>query len=107
MMNQVHRCKITVIKRTLNKDLIEKYLEEECQSLSICECFYEGQVFEVDLAKTSNAFGDLCPRAWIDIYNDVSIIAYGGDIPGYREKGIVVSSCADWFRPVFFRIERV
>ena len=106
-MNKIHKCKITVLKRTLNQDFVERFLESEYCNISLCECFEEGQEFEVDLSQLPNDFEKNCPHAWLDICKDVSMIAYGANIPGYREKGTIISSCTDWFRPVLFKIERV
>jgi uncharacterized repeat protein (TIGR04076 family) len=106
-MNKISKCKITVLKKALNKDFAEKFLESEYSNISLCDCFQEGDGFIIDLSQPVNDFEKKCPHAWLDICRDVSMISYGADIPGYKDKGTMISSCTDWFRPVQFKIERI
>ena len=100
------KCKITVLKRTINKDLIEEYIEDKYKEMELCEIFKDGQEFIIDpnLAKVPDGF---CDWAWADIRKDIVIIASGGDIIGMKNKGTVITSCSDWFRPVIFKVERI
>ncbi|MFX1315784.1 MAG: TIGR04076 family protein [Promethearchaeota archaeon] len=100
------KCKITVLKKTINKDLIEEYIEDKYKDMKLCEIFKEGQEFIIDpnLAKVPDGF---CDWAWADIRKDIIIIASGGDIIGMKNKGTVITGCSDWFRPVIFKVERI
>lgn len=100
------KCKITIIKRMLNKDLIDEYVVEKYKEMNKCERFTEGQEFIIDpnLAKVPDEF---CDWAWADIRNDINLIASGGNMIGMKQKGTIISSCSDWFRPVYFKIQRL
>ena len=84
------RCKITAVRKTEYKDLMEKY-ENPIQHACDIE---EGQVF--------------CESAWESISPFVMTLAYGGsDIyEGWmKNKNSAMISCNDGFRPVSFYIE--
>ena len=101
------KCKITVVKRTVHQDLIVEYLEGEYKDRGLCELFKEGQEFGVDPAAVPD---DLCscnPWARADIRKDILTVAAGGNIPGIKPRGTVITGCRDWFRPVIFKVERV
>ena len=99
------KCKITVLKRTIDKKLVEEFLDEEFHNVELCELFEEGQEFVIDdFVKVPDNF---CPHAWADIRKDVHMVAYGGNVPGFRQKGTTIAGCTDWFRPVIFKIERI
>ncbi|KPJ53310.1 hypothetical protein AMJ39_05225 [candidate division TA06 bacterium DG_24] len=102
------RCKITVLKRTLDQDLIDEYLEDTYRGLGPCECFRDGQEFVIEgheeLAKVPEGF---CPWAWADIRKDILTIQVGGDMPGMKRAGTAITGCTDWFRPVIFKLERM
>ena len=42
------RCKITVLKRTINQDLIDEYLDDTCEDIGPCDRFQDGQEFVID-----------------------------------------------------------
>ncbi len=42
MSSFMPKCKIIVLKRSLNKDLIDEFISEEYTSLEPCEIFKEG-----------------------------------------------------------------
>ena len=107
MSAEMPKCKITVLKRTVNKDLIEEYLEEEYRDRGACECFKEDQEFEVDPSGVPEEFSTLYPWAWADIRRDILTVAVGGNIPGIRYRGSIITGCRDWFRPVIFKVERI
>ena len=100
------KCKITIIKRTLQNDLIDEYIVDEYQGMEKCECFKDNQSFIVDpnLGKAPEGF---CDWAWAEIRKDLMLVASGGDIVGMRNKGTVITGCTDWFRQVYFKIERL
>ena len=106
MSDMMPKCKITIIKRMLNEDLIDDYIADKYKGMNKCERFIEGQEFIIDpnLAKVPEGF---CDWAWADIRNDINLIASGGNMLGMKQKGTCISSCSDWSRPVYFKIQRL
>ena len=100
-------CKITVLKRTFNQDLIDEYLKEEYKPHGPCECFEEGQEFIINPFQVPKEFHDRCPWAWADIYKELLSVAYGANMVGLKQSGVTITGCTDWFRPVIFKIERL
>lgn len=95
------RCKITAVRKTEYKDLMEKY-ENPIQHACDIE---EGQVFITEGWKRPKGF---CESAWESISPFVMTLAYGGsDIyEGWmKNKNSAMISCNDGFRPVSFYIE--
>ena len=108
MSLEVPQCKITVLKRTLNQDLIHEYIEEAYQDMGPCECFQEGQEFLIkDHDELSRVPEGFCASAWADIRKDIMTIHLGGNWPGLKKSGTAIVGCTDWFRPVLFKIERL
>ena len=107
MPREMHRCRITVVKKTHHADLSTEYLDDSCRNRGPCELFEEGQVFDVDPSLPSNELCSRCSWAWFSIYDDVVKVAVGGDIPGMKDNGTIVTGCRDWFRPVIFKVERI
>lgn len=107
MASEMPKCKITVLKRTVHQDLIAEYLEEEHKDHGLCELFKEGQEFVVDPTAVPDDFCSCCPWAWADIRNDILTVAAGGNMPGIKPRGTVITGCRDWFRPVIFKVERM
>ena len=102
---QMHKCRITVLKRTINQDLIDEYIDEEHKGMGPCECFSDGQEIVVkDYSEVPEGF---CAWAWADIRKDVLAVAMGANVPGIRQPGTIITGCSDWFRPVTFRVERI
>ena len=103
---ELPKIKITIIKKTLNQDLIDKFIMEKYRGMTVCEKFEDGQEFIIDpnLASVPEGF---CDWAWADIRNEINLIASGGNTPGMKKKGMSISSCSDHFRPVYFKIERI
>ena len=105
MSYEMPRCKITVLKRTIHRDLIDEYLDDEYRGIDLCECFREGQEIEVeDYSVVPEGF---CASAWADIRKDMLTVVMGGDMPGIRQSGTIICGCTDWFRPVIFKVERI
>jgi uncharacterized repeat protein (TIGR04076 family) len=103
MPYDMHKGKITVLKRTLNQDLAQEYLETE-GNFGACEQFSDGQEFVLE-----TPFGmpeGFCPWAWADIRGDIMTIMAGGDLPWIKQRGTAITGCTDWFRPVIFKVER-
>ena len=97
------RVKITVLRRTLQKDLAEEY---GIEGLDACPLLQEGQVFYVDYARPDG----LCDEAWKAIYQYVFALAHGVKELFYykdwiRTPGVAICSCNDGLRPVLFKPE--
>jgi uncharacterized repeat protein (TIGR04076 family) len=107
MSSEIAKCRITVLKRTVNEDLIEEYLEEEHKDRGPCEFFKEGQKFIIDPWVVPEEFCACCSWAWADIRKDILTVAIGGNMPGIRPRGTLITGCRDWFRPVIFKVERI
>ncbi len=108
MSSEMSKCKITVLKRTINRDLIEEYLDDAYQESTPCEVLRDGQEF---LLEGFEAFATVpegfCHWAWADIRDDILAVATGANSPGLKKPGTVITGCSDWFRPVIFKIERM
>lgn len=103
-MPQMARCRITVLKRTVNVDLAEEYLDIAGDFVA-CERFSEGQ--EIIIDRHYEVPEGFCPWAWADIRGDIKTIASGGSLPWVKPPGTAIVGCTDWFRPVIFKIERI
>jgi uncharacterized repeat protein (TIGR04076 family) len=104
MAPELSKCKITVLKATINQDLVDEYLIVT-EEYGPCELFRPGQEFIVD-----EAFGmpeGFCQWAWADIRREILAIATGSDPPWIKQRGSNIVGCTDWFRPVYFKLERV
>jgi uncharacterized repeat protein (TIGR04076 family) len=101
------KCKVTVLKTSLNKELAEEYIQEERKkTIGPCEVFKEGQEFIVD------PFGGLpsgfCPWAWDDIYKGLFAFAAEGNFGRwFKSENVLISCCSDGIRPVYFKIEKI
>ncbi|MCP3899055.1 MAG: TIGR04076 family protein [Desulfobacteraceae bacterium] len=104
-MNKLPKCKITVIKRSLNQDIIDGYMKEEMRNSNMCEVLKEGDEFFV--YSEFHAPENFCQWAWADIRNDIIAVINGVQHPWFKEKGITISGCTDWFKPVLFKIEKI
>ncbi|MFW9916612.1 MAG: TIGR04076 family protein [Candidatus Thorarchaeota archaeon] len=108
MASEIFKCKITVLKRTTNQDLIDEYLEDKYRNFGPCDRFQDNQEFIIDgEAAMAQPPENFCVWAWADIRKDILTIAVGGNMPGLKQKGTIISGCTDWFRPVIFKIERL
>ncbi len=100
------KCKITVVKRLFNKDLIDDYcslnLPPQCTG---CPKKREGQVFYVE--NHNEVPEGFCSWAWADIQRDVTTVMFGGSFPWIKEKGMAIACCTDGLMPVVFKIEKV
>lgn len=105
MSSEMPKCKITVLKRSINQDLIDEYLDDEYGKIGPCECFRDGQ--EIVIEDYTVVPEDFCASAWADIRKDILTVAMGGNMPGIRQPGTVITGCTDWFRPVIFKVERM
>ena len=95
------KCRITVMRKALYSDLIEKYenpMEHACD-------MQEGQVF---IANGWARPEGLCESAWGSMSAFVMTLSHGGGdfYDGWmKNKKSAMISCNDGFRPVSFLIE--
>lgn len=103
----MNKCKITVLKRTFDKELADEYGAE---GLGACPMLKAGQVFYADFACPD----DFCDEAWKAIYQYVFALSHGTGADGglfyygdwIRKPGVAICSCNDGLRPVIFKVER-
>lgn len=100
------KCKLTILKTTLQEDLAKEY---GIPNLGTCPLMKEGQVFYADYAKPEG----FCDEAWKAIYQYVFALAHGADdwyfddwIDTKKHKGTAICSCNDGLRPVIIKVER-
>jgi uncharacterized repeat protein (TIGR04076 family) len=97
--------KITVIKRTLNPEIAEKY---RTGGTELCELFEEGQVFMTEEGFPYGPPKNFCPFAWNDIYKFFMALKQGGSFSAdMQDEKKVIACCTDGVRPVIFELERV
>lgn len=103
-MVEMHKVKITVLKRFNPSDVFRKSPVTPVGPLPACELFKDGQEFIVENLRMPE---DFCNSAWVSIYSNVRLLSFGGNLPWYKEKGVAINCCIDGLRPVVFKIERV
>ncbi|MGD8505451.1 MAG: TIGR04076 family protein [Candidatus Bathyarchaeota archaeon] len=104
-MVERHRVKITVLKRFNPSEVLETSPVTPVRPLEACGVYKDGQEFIVgEDVKMPDGF---CSGAWHAIYCNVRTLAFGGNLPWYREKGVAVNCCTDGLRPVVFKLERI
>jgi phosphoglycolate phosphatase len=99
------KCKITVVKKTVNQDLIDSYMKDSLKSSDPCSTFQVGDEFLV--TSEFNMPENFCHWAWADLRREILAVIHGASYNWYRKPGIVIAGCTDWFRPVYFKIERI
>ncbi len=98
------KVKITVLKRTFNKELAEEYGTE---GLGKCPMLREGQVFYADYAKPEG----MCDEAWKAVYQYVFALAHGAEKGLFyygdwiKKPGTAICCYNDGLRPVIFKLE--
>ena len=101
------RCRITVVKRSLNSDLAKEFIKSE---VGPCEVFKDGQVFETQFSQKPEGF---CDWAWNDIFKTVVTLARGGNFSKdifenwMKQENSMITCCTDGVRPVIFKVERI
>jgi uncharacterized repeat protein (TIGR04076 family) len=98
------KCKITVVKRMVNPDLIDEYMEEEHRGYDPCDRFEDDQEFIVD--GWNQVPDGFCAYAWADIHREVAVLLSGGSYQPWIKEGTTITCCTDGLRPVVFKIER-
>lgn len=95
------KVQITVLKRTWNGDLAEKYAAPD---LGPCEYHHEGETFYSNGWQKPEG---LCDNAWKCMQEYVIALAHGAEnfYDGeLLDKKAFVASCNDGFRPVSFLV---
>lgn len=98
------QCKITVVKRVVNTDLVNEFATDP-RIFPICNKVKDNQEFLV-----SNPFEipeGICASAWADIRPYIIAVASGGRFPMMKNPDSTLAICSDPFRPVIFNIEKV
>ncbi len=99
-----HKCKVTVVKRSCNRELIESFVKNS-EEISACNLVKDNQEFYI--FNPYEMPEGLCASAWADIRPYILAIASGGTFELLKEKNTALATCTDLFRPVIFKIERV
>ena len=98
------KCRITVLRRMANYDLIEEYHH---RTVAPCDQFVDGQVFVLDRwDQTPEGF---CEWAWQDIHGKLQLVVGEAEfVPEpIKRSGMMIACCTDGFRPVVFKMERL
>ena len=98
------KCKITVIKRMFDKELVENHLEVP-GNFSVCNLVEDGQEFVVN--SPFEMPEGLCAWAWADIRPFILTMAAGGSFKFMKDKNSALAMCTDPLRPVIFKITRM
>jgi len=100
-----HKVKITVLKRMRPEEVFNKLPVTPSGTLGECDVYKDGQEFMVlENGRMPEGF---CGAAWNAIYTSVRVLAFGGNMPWFKEKGVSVDCCTDGLRPVIFKLERL
>ncbi len=103
-----HKVKITVLKRFDPSEVFKNSPLERQPSfpLKICDRFTDGQEFIVgeDGRIPSK---DFCNAAWHSLWGSVRTLAFDGNYPWFKQKGVGITCCTDGLRPVVFKLERI
>ncbi len=107
-----HKCKVTVLRKELFKDLQQKYLADP--NSGVCPFYKEGQEFIFERYAGRDDFwtegnGTQCSEAWDCISRYIYTALQGGSIMRNwtSNEKIMIACCNDGTRPVIFKIERI
>jgi uncharacterized repeat protein (TIGR04076 family) len=103
-MESLHKVRITVLRRFRPSEVFSASPVTPVEPMKECERFKEGQEFIVENLDMPKGF---CTSAWVSIYGNVRLLAFGGNLPWFKEKGVAVNCCIDGLRPVVFKLERI
>ena len=101
------RVKITVLKRVDPSVIFDGDVPNvpgTDRKFEVCIAFNDDQEFIVEA--DGNQPEGFCGWAWRDVYKDLSVLQFGGDVP-WTEEGTMITCCTDGIRPVSFKIERI
>ena len=104
-MASLSKCRITVLRRTLDRELISQFVDDAYADMAPCELLADGQEFIVE--RVHEVPEGFCPWAWADIRQDILTAISGGQLPWMSRPGTVIAGCSDWFRPVIFEVQRM
>ena len=99
------KARITIVKRTVNRDLIEEYSSDDREECGCCQRYQDGQEFVVESPSLKPK--GFCAWAWADIHRDVVAIVSGGSYPWIKQPGTAIACCSDGLKPVIFNVERI
>lgn len=100
------KCKITVLKRTINTDIVQEYCENK---FTLCPKFIDGQEFITAFEKPEG----FCSWAWCDISKYLTVLLSNGNFSeglfdGWmKNKNTMIACCTDGLRPVIFKLEKL
>jgi uncharacterized repeat protein (TIGR04076 family) len=98
-------CKITVLKRSLNQELIDTYVSHTREDYGRCHAYEDGQEFVLEgFPLKPEGF---CDWAWADIHREVVAVMFGGSYPWIEQPSTAITCCTDGLRPVIFKVERI
>ena len=97
--------RITVLKKMSPSEVFKKLPVTPAGPLAECEVYKDGQEFVV--TENGRMPEGFCGSAWQAIYTPVRVLAFGGNMPWYKEKGVAIECCTDGLRPVIFKLERI
>ncbi len=103
-MEKTHQVKITVLKRFSPSEVFAENPVTPVGPMQACELFKDGQEFIVEGVQMPKGF---CTSAWVSIYGNVRLLAFGCNLPWFKERGVAINCCTDGLRPVIFKLERV
>lgn len=99
----MYKCKITVLKKTLQEDLVKEFVHNSnygpCPVFEVGQTFVTGGIFGNDMPE------GFCSAAWQALVMPVNVLIGGGKVLGVDDIHIVC--CTDGNRPVIFKLERI
>jgi uncharacterized repeat protein (TIGR04076 family) len=103
----MHKVKITVLRTSVNRDLVELHVDRErARTLGPCDVLKEGQEFVTDVI--GGMPEGFCAWAWADLYKVLVAYMAGGDFGEWtHEDGTMIACCTDGERPVYFKLEKL
>jgi uncharacterized repeat protein (TIGR04076 family) len=100
------KVKITVVRRFNPSEVFNKSPAETTRPFPICDQFTDGQEFIVGEDGRMPS-PDFCNAAWEALWEPVRTLAFGGNYPWFKEKGVSINCCTDGVRPVVFKLQRI
>ena len=104
-MSERSDVKITVLRRFSPSEVFETLPATKPRPVGKCERFKDGQEFII--GKDGKIPDDFCISALLSIYKNVEMLSFGGNIPWFTEKNVIITPCPDGLRPVIFKLERI
>lgn len=99
---QLKKCRVTVLKKTLNKDVIASFAASD---MKLCDRVEVGKEFMVeDPFSCPEGF---CHWAWADIRHEIYACVLGGKRPWANPPDVAITCCTDGYRQVVFKVETI